>query len=909
LQYVVTLNIETARDDEGVVFRYWSDNFTIDQITGIVNALANAFRAFIKDATETISHLNIDSSVEKTVVEKQQWKVDQTEAFTRDYIWQLLQDHPALESLIDERVRTIVRQMRNHAVRGDVRPNDEISASTSRKIPNVAEDDNSKMIQSESDDFSSTSDGSYEVIETPMASQIEGRGRKPTLEHKLRCLWSDKLNLPPSSIAKNDSFFDLGGDSIAAMGLVGDARDEGLILTVADIFRNPFFENMVSVVRIASEVSFVDEEINNMNRLGNQPISMATNAGTYERFALLKSANIDEAFLQKYICPRIGVFKGGIADILPVSDFQALSITGSLLDSRWMLNFFYLDGHGPVDFRRLKQSCFRVVQAFDILRTVFVASKGRFLQVILRKVQPEFSIYETEGRLDDFTALLQQRNREKGVRQGEPFVQFIVAKEKGTDHHRILIRLSHAQYDGLCLPRILAAIKAGYEGGPIPSTASFAHYIRESARTITSGHYTHWRTLLQGSRMTQIVHRRGPTYGKTVGTTQVLTKRTRVPSLANGNITTATIIKAAWALTLARITGSPDVVFGHTISGRSIGGLTGVESMVGPCVNLVPVRVQFRDNWTVHDLLRHVQDQQVANMPFEALGFRQIIKHCTDWSRWAYFSTVIQHDSVDSSSEMQLGENDYRVKVIGSNENLEDFMINSRQLERDHVDIAISFSCGRSVTVPLAQRVLDMVCDAAASFAANTNMTLPTPAALSALPTQAIDEPAQPPHENTFTSTRLTGLSRAETLILTDVIRRAWEQVLTDKDEALLPSPVKFDSSFFELGGDLIGLAQVVWLLEQEDFRVRLNDLIEHPTMMGQMAVLAQSNLVKTRKMTTTAQRDVVSPPSVVGGDDSPAVTTSQQQLPAKPRKSSSWASAFGLARKMVTRRVETGEN
>ena len=36
----------------------------------------------------------------------------------------------------------------------------------------------------------------------------------------------------------------------------------------------------------------------------------------------------------------------------------------------------------------------------------------------------------------------------------------------------------------------------------------------------------------------------------------------------------------------------------------------------------------------------------------------------------------------------------------------------------------------------------------------------------------------------------------------------------------------------------MIGLAQVAWLLEQEDFKVRLDDLIEHPTMMGQMAAL-----------------------------------------------------------------------
>jgi non-ribosomal peptide synthetase component F len=139
--------------------------------------------------------------------------------------------------------------------------------------------------------------------------------------------------------------------------------------------------------------------------------------------------------------------------------------------------------------------------------------------------------------------------------------------------------------------------------------------------------------------------------------------------MTHGNITAATVIKSVWALTLARLTARSDVVFGHTISGRNC-AIPGVETLIGPCMNVIPVRIQFRENWTVLELLRQVQDQQVVNMPFEALGFREIIKHCTDWPDWANFSSIVQHQNVSCQEKMHLGDNTYHVGAAGSNEDL-----------------------------------------------------------------------------------------------------------------------------------------------------------------------------------------------------------------------------------------------
>src|SRR5262249_48657620 len=55
-------------------------------------------------------------------------------------------------------------------------------------------------------------------------------------------------------------------------------------------------------------------------------------------------------------------------------------------------------------------------------------------------------------------------------------------------------------------------------------------------------------------------------------------------------LTLSTLIQGAWALLLSRYSGQSDVLFGVTVSGRPP-ELSGVESMVGMFINVLPLRV------------------------------------------------------------------------------------------------------------------------------------------------------------------------------------------------------------------------------------------------------------------------------------------------------------------------------
>ncbi|KAF7573968.1 Nonribosomal peptide synthetase 6 [Pyrenophora tritici-repentis] len=65
-------------------------------------------------------------------------------------------------------------------------------------------------------------------------------------EEKLRSLLSCILGMPEVDINPNDSFFQLGGDSIDAMRLVSDARAQGFNVSVAQVFQSKSFSELAA---------------------------------------------------------------------------------------------------------------------------------------------------------------------------------------------------------------------------------------------------------------------------------------------------------------------------------------------------------------------------------------------------------------------------------------------------------------------------------------------------------------------------------------------------------------------------------------------------------------------------------------------------------------------------------------
>src|SRR5699024_162951 len=88
-------------------------------------------------------------------------------------------------------------------------------------------------------------------------------------------------------------------------------------------------------------------------------------------------------------------------------------------------------------------------------------------------------------------------------------------------------------------------------------------------------------------------------------------------------VTLNTVVQTAWGLLLARMTDSPDVVFGATVSGRPP-SVNGIEPMVGLFINTVPVRVRIDAAESVRGLIERIQAEQADLLDHHHVGLPQI---------------------------------------------------------------------------------------------------------------------------------------------------------------------------------------------------------------------------------------------------------------------------------------------
>ena len=99
---------------------------------------------------------------------------------------------------------------------------------------------------------------------------------------------------------------------------------------------------------------------------------------------------------------------------------------------------------------------------------------------------------------------------------------------------------------------------------------------------------------------------------------------------------------------LGRRTQSSDVVFARLVSGRSTLAPE-LQDIVGPCCDMIPIRVRLEPASSLETLLSSTQDQLFSAMDFEALGFNEIRDKCTDWPRTSYdYGFCINFRNIDS---------------------------------------------------------------------------------------------------------------------------------------------------------------------------------------------------------------------------------------------------------------------
>ncbi|OLF14222.1 hypothetical protein BLA60_03535 [Actinophytocola xinjiangensis] len=259
----------------------------------------------------------------------------------------------------------------------------------------------------------------------------------------------------------------------------------------------------------------------------------------------------------------------------------------------------------PLDADRLAASATRLVARHTALRTGFRhLASGEAVGVLYPAVP--VPVTTATGRHTPFDL------------SAPPLVRFAL------DASTLTVTGHHLAWDGWSAPLLVRELLTLYVGGVVDDTSLPAHLTY--LRGLGPPDLDVWREVLAGlaAPTLLVAAQPGPATELPAEITAELdeTRTEAVRALARAHgLTVNTVVRGAWGLTLTEATGTGDVVFGVTVSGRPA-GVPGIDTAIGMFVNTVPAR--FTGGDTILAALRHLQDTHAATIDHQHTGLAAI---------------------------------------------------------------------------------------------------------------------------------------------------------------------------------------------------------------------------------------------------------------------------------------------
>ncbi|KAI4761090.1 nonribosomal peptide synthase SidD [Aureobasidium sp. EXF-3400] len=415
------------------------------------------------------------------------------------------------------------------------------------------------------------------------------------LEKRLQQAWSQVLSLDAAGIRLEDNFFALGGDSLAAMRLVSTCRAQGLILSVIDTFGNPKLSAMADVVKLGDAQA----------RKEIQAFSTITRSVNDARLEAAQACKTDV---------------DNIEDIYPCTPTQESLFTFSLKSVELYLAQRVATIPHDTDIDALKKAWETVIAANPILRTRAAQLEEPGLQqVVLR----EGISWRHATDLDQYL----QSDKNERMDLGQNLARYAIVESSETGKRYMVWSVHHLLYDGWSEPLILKQVSDALQERSLEIAARMRDFVQYVRETDENDMQEFWRQELKGAV--------GPQFPRMPSRDFVPTPDAMVERIiplhtgAGFPFTLATLIRGAWALVASQYSGSDDILFGETLTGRDI-SLAGVESIVGPLIATVPIRIRINRTNTLESFLQSVQQSILARTPYQHMGWQNIRKVSQD---------------------------------------------------------------------------------------------------------------------------------------------------------------------------------------------------------------------------------------------------------------------------------------
>ncbi|KAJ1976971.1 hypothetical protein H4R35_002481, partial [Dimargaris xerosporica] len=449
----------------------------------------------------------------------------------------------------------------------------------------------------------------------PQPTNASSIPRAP-MEDQLIRLVAQVLNIPHETISPQDSFFQLGGNSLSAIRLSTLCRDSELPLSIPALFRHP------TMADIAHEMA---------QSVLHGPASPLSELAPY---ALLPLSAKDLDPVLDDISQQLSIPRDAIMDVLPTSSLQTEFLVNTLKDPTAYTVQMVFEIRGHLDPTRFHAAWQNVLNRHSGLCAKYLVSNivpgHTCLQVVTNQADFVWS-YDANIELIDATAndkafdqtwLANDRHQGFAL-DGSPLIRLNIRKLDPTTH-ALYIAIHHALVDAWSLSLLFSEVMAVYHGHTLPPAIPYNVFIQHVLSQDKQASQAYWQATLDGVKPTPAIqlpaHKRQPDYmpsTATLTTPMTVTLDHLARFCRHQDITLNSLLRGVWALVLVRYLGETDeVTFGTLVSGRNL-PLPDIDRMVGLTLNTVPFRSSLALDKPVHDWLGAVHHQAGAMMAHE----------------------------------------------------------------------------------------------------------------------------------------------------------------------------------------------------------------------------------------------------------------------------------------------------
>ena len=329
-----------------------------------------------------------------------------------------------------------------------------------------------------------------------------------------------------------------------------------------------------------------------------------------------------------------------LEDVLPLSPLQEGLLFHALYDAHAPDVYtvqLELDLEGALDVAVLEAAAHALMARHASLRAGFRHEEVRRpVQIIVPQAAAPWRLLDLSS-LDEATRA-SEANRivaeDRAARfdlAAAPLLRFALLR-LGARQHRLVLTNHHLLMDGWSAPVLVRELLALYasrgDAAALPRLTPYRDYLAYLVAQDRAAATAAWREALAGlEEATRLAPQDRVRVPRVPEQIILELSETQTEALSHEarrqGVTLNTMLQAAWAILLGRMSGRDDVVFGVTVAGRPP-ELAGIESMVGLFINTLPLRVELPPGQPLCGLLKDLQDSQSRLIAHQHLGLAEI---------------------------------------------------------------------------------------------------------------------------------------------------------------------------------------------------------------------------------------------------------------------------------------------